>query len=76
MLDRAICIYLGRKPDFLTEVILWDEGDGAYIKEWNATDKPKPKEADVLKLYANATYESQFPKEKSIYERVDELEGK
>ena len=38
----AIEIYVGRKLDFMSDVLLQDDGDGVYISEWNITDKPKP----------------------------------
>ena len=41
-LTHKITAYLGREPNFVNEVILQDDGDGAYIKEWNAEDKEKP----------------------------------
>ena len=46
-LSNKIRAYLGRTPDFLTEVILQDDVIGGvskpYIKEWNiSSEKPKP----------------------------------
>ena len=55
-LAHKISLYLGRTPDFLKEIILRDEGDGiVYIKEWNATDKPKPTDAQLNALSSQAT---------------------
>ena len=56
-LDKKIIAYLGRTPDFQTEVKLQDDsnGQGAYIKEWNATDKPKPTDAQLDALSSQAT---------------------
>ncbi len=54
-LDKKIRIYLGRTPDFTKEIILFDDGQGAYIKEWNATDKPKPTDAQLNALETEAT---------------------
>jgi len=54
-LSNKIKLYLGRTPDFLEEVKLLDEGQGAYIKEWNATDKPKPTDAQLNALSSQAT---------------------
>jgi hypothetical protein len=51
---NKIQAYLDRKPDFNTEVILQDDGQGAYIKEWNATDKPKPTDAQLNALSSQA----------------------
>ena len=44
-----IKIYLGRTPDWLEEVIIFDDSDekGLYIKEWRATDKPKPTQEEL-----------------------------
>jgi len=54
-LDKKIISYLGRTPDFLEEVKLQDDGDGVvYIKEWNATDKPKPTDAQLDALSSQA----------------------
>ena len=55
-LDKKIILYLGRTPNFLTEVKLEDKGDGvAYISEWNATDKTKPTDAQLDALSSQAT---------------------
>ena len=55
-LAHKISLYLGRTPDFLKEIILRDEGDGiVYIKEWNATDKAKPTDAQLDALSSQAT---------------------
>ena len=55
-LDKKIISYLGRTPDFLEEVKLQDDGDGVvYIKEWNATDKAKPTDAQLNALSSQAT---------------------
>ena len=56
MIDKKIIAYLGRTPDFLEEVKLQDDGDGVvYIAEWNATDKPKPTDAQLDALSSQAT---------------------
>jgi len=56
MIDKKIIIYLGRTPDFKTEVKLQDDGDGVvYIAEWNATDKAKPTDAQLNALSSQAT---------------------
>ena len=53
-IDKKIIAYLGRTPDFETEVILQNDGSGDYIKEWNATDKPKPTDAQLNALSSQA----------------------
>ena len=54
-LKNKIIAYLDRTPDFLEEVKLQDDGQGAYIKEWNATDKPKPTDEQLNALESEAT---------------------
>ena len=55
-LVNKIIAYLGRTPDFTSEVKLQDDGDGVvYIKEWNATDKPKPRDEELNALETEAT---------------------
>jgi len=54
-IDKKIIAYLGRTPDFREEVKLQDDGDGVvYIAEWNATDKPKPTDAQLNALSSQA----------------------
>ena len=53
-LDKKIIAYLGRTPNFETEVKLQDDGQGAYIKEWNATDKVKPTDEQLDALSSQA----------------------
>jgi hypothetical protein len=48
--------YVGRTVNFLTEVRLFDDGDGVvYIKEWNVTDKVKPTDEQLNALSSQAT---------------------
>ena len=55
-LTNKIKVYLDRTPDFIEEVKLQDDGDGVvYIAEWNATDKPKPTDAQLDALSSQAT---------------------
>ena len=54
MLLTKIKLYANRQIDFLKDVILQDDGNGAYIKEWNL-DIPKPTEAQLNALEAQAT---------------------
>ena len=46
-LSHTVEAYLGRKPDFLNEVILQNDGDGEYIKEWGAKDKTEPTDSEL-----------------------------
>ena len=53
-LTYKIIAYLGRTPDFPFEVSLEDDGTGAKIVKWNATDKPKPTEEQLNALESQA----------------------
>jgi len=54
-LTNKIQAYLDRKPDFDTEVVLQDDGQGAYIKEWNVDGVDKPTDAQLNALSSQAT---------------------
>jgi uncharacterized coiled-coil protein SlyX len=58
-INFKIKAYLGRTPNFSNEVKLQDDMvDGIsnpYIAEWNATDKPKPTDAQLDALSSQAT---------------------
>ena len=56
-INYKIKAYLGRTPNFTSEVILRDEGDGnVYISEWNITsEKAKPTDAQLNALSSQAT---------------------
>ena len=53
-LSTKIKLYANKEVDFRTEVRLQDDGNGAYIKEWNL-DIPKPTLAqlDAFESQAN-----------------------
>jgi hypothetical protein len=53
-LSTKIKLYANKEVDFLNEVKLQDDGNGAYIKEWNL-DIPKPtlEQLDALESQAN-----------------------
>ena len=53
-LSHKIELYLGRTPDFQSEVILQNDTGTDYIKEWNATDKPKPTDEQLDALSSQA----------------------
>jgi len=55
-LTNKIKAYLGRTPDFETEVILQNDTGTDYIKEWNITsEKAKPTDAQLNALSSQAT---------------------
>ena len=76
-LDKKITIYLGRKPNFSSEVILQDDGNGSYIKEWNINGLAKPTEAQLnaLDAQANALEASNqvIANRKAEYPSIEEL---
>jgi argonaute-like protein implicated in RNA metabolism and viral defense len=61
-LSTKIKLYANKEVDFKTEVKLQDDGNGAYIKEWNL-DIPKPTMAQL------DTFESQA----EVYERNQQV---
>jgi len=54
-LTNKIKAYLGRTPNFTSEVKLQNDTGTDYIKEWNATDKPKPTDEQLDALSSQAT---------------------
>jgi hypothetical protein len=59
-LDKKIILYLGRTPNFRTEVKLQDNYTGGvskpFIKEWNITsEKAKPTDTQLNALDSQAT---------------------
>jgi len=69
-LSNKIRIYVNSDIDFLNDVKLQDDGQGAYIKEWNLdTPQPTQEQLDALETQADI-YESnlqQDAKRKSEY---------
>ena len=53
-LSTKIKLYANKEVDFLTEVKLQDDGNGAYIKEWNL-NIAQPTDAQLNALEAQAT---------------------
>jgi hypothetical protein len=53
-LSTKIKLYANQEVDFLKDVLLQDDGNGAYIKEWNL-DIPKPTIAQLDAFEAQAT---------------------
>ena len=57
-LSSKIRQYVNAEVDFLNDVILQDDGNGAYIKEWNLDiAQPTTAQLDALESQAQ-TYES------------------
>ena len=54
-LSSKIKIYLDREVDFQKDVILQDDGQGAYIKEWNVTEvQPTEEQLNAFESEADA----------------------
>jgi hypothetical protein len=57
-LSTKIKQYVNAEVDFLKDVLLQDDGQGAYIKEWNLSiAKPTQEQLDALETQAQ-TYEN------------------
>jgi len=57
-LSTKIKLYANQEVDFLNDVLLQDDGNGAYIKEWNLDiAKPTQEQLDALETQAQ-TYEN------------------
>ena len=57
-LSTKIKLYANQEIDFVKDVLLQDDGNGAYIKEWNL-DIAKPTDAQLDALETQAqTYEN------------------
>ena len=55
-LASKIKIYLGREPDFSSEVKLQNDGSGDYISEWNiSSEKSKPTDSQLNAVDSEAT---------------------
>jgi hypothetical protein len=69
-LSTKIKLYVGSEVDFLNDVLLQDDGQGAYIKEWNL-DIAEPTQAQLDALETQADdYEfnlGQIAKRKAEY---------
>ena len=69
-LSSKIRQYVNAKVDFTSDVLLQDDGNGAYIKEWNL-DIAKPTKAQLDALESQAqTYENKqqiISTRKSLY---------
>ena len=69
-LNSKIKLYLNAEIDFFNDVILQDDGQGVYIKEWNLdTAQPTQEQLDALETQAD-DYEynlGQIAKRKAEY---------
>jgi hypothetical protein len=75
-LSNKIIKYLDRKVDFATDVILQDDGQGAYIKEWNIVEaQPTEEQLNALESQANdmEALNQVYANRKSEYPSIEEL---
>ena len=69
-LSTKIKLYVDAEINFLTDVLLQDDGQGAYIKEWNLDiAKPTQEQLDALETQANIYEQNQqiISTRKSLY---------
>lgn len=76
-LANKIIIYLGRTPNFETEIMLQNDTGTDYIKTWNASDKVKPTDDQLNALSSEATKlennEIAVANRKKEYPSIEEL---
>ena len=46
-ISTKIKLYANQEVDFRKDVLLQDDGQGAYIKEWNISGVAKPSDSDL-----------------------------
>jgi hypothetical protein len=69
-LSTKIKLYTNKEVDFLNEVILQDDGNGAYIKEWNLNiAQPTLAQLDAFEAQATTVENNQriIATRKSLY---------
>ena len=75
-LYSKIIQYVGSEVDFKLDVKLQNDGNGAYIKEWNLDNPAKPTDAQLNALESEADdYEynlSQIAKRKAEYGSLEQ----
>ena len=75
-LSNKIKLYLDREVDFTKDVKLQDDGDGAYIKEWNVDEAQPPEEPlNAFDSQANdmEALNQVYAKRKAEYPSVQDL---
>jgi len=75
MLYKYIEFYVGRPVDFKKEVVLQDDGDGGYIREWNIKGIAEPKIQDIESAFKEDEYEADIlsQKEKPITTKITDI---
>ena len=75
-LSSKIRIYLDREVDFTKDVRLQDDGDGAYIKEWNVAEvQPTEEQLNAFESEADAVeaLNQVYANRKAEYPSIEEL---
>ena len=75
-LSNKIRKYLDREIDFTKDVKLQDDGDGAYIKEWNVDEaQPTEEQLNAFESQANdmEALNQVYSNRKSEYPSIEEL---
>jgi len=75
-LSNKIKLYLDREVDFTKDVRLQDDGDGAYIKEWNVAEaQPTEEQLNALESQADAVeaLNQVYANRKAEYPTIEEL---
>ena len=75
-LPSKIRLYLDREVDFLKDVVLQDDGDGIYIKEWNVAEaQPTEEQLNAFESQANdiETANQVIINRKNEYPTIQEL---
>jgi hypothetical protein len=68
-LSTKIKLYANQEIDFLKDVLLQDDGQGAYIKEWNLPiAKPTDAQLNALEAQANIVESNQAQVQNRIKE--------
>jgi len=66
--------YLGREIDFTQDVILQDDGGGAYIKEWNVEEEqPELDDLDKINVTAEVALAEVLSNRQAEYPSIADL---
>jgi arsenate reductase-like glutaredoxin family protein len=73
-LTTKIKLYTNKEIDFLNEVKLKDDGNGAYIKEWNLNiPQPTQSQLDALENEANIYEQNLINNKQSALNKLSAL---
>ena len=75
-LSYKIKVYLDREVDFIKDVVLQNDGQGSYIKEWNVAEaKPTDAQLNAFESQANdmEALNQVYSNRKSEYPSIQDL---